>query len=96
MRTIFPLVTFVTVMSASVVAQGLETRESKNDWEEINFEFNSSVLSDGYPSLLRLAELLSKNPGYHVRIEGHTDESVPRAPTRNSGSPEPLPSAISS
>ena len=31
------------------------------------------MLSDGYPSLLRLAELLSKNPGYRVRVEGHTD-----------------------
>jgi hypothetical protein len=54
-------------------AQGLDTRASKDDWEEINFEFNSSVLVDGFPSLLRLAELLQKNPGYKVRIEGHTD-----------------------
>ena len=62
------------------MAQGLDTRASKNDWEEINFEFNSSVLSDGYPSLLRLAELLSKNPGHKVRIEGHTDSiGSPRA-----------------
>ena len=43
------------------------------DWEEINFEFNSSVLVDGFPSLLRLAELLQKNPGYKVQVEGHTD-----------------------
>ena len=57
----------------TISAQGLDTNASKDDWEEINFEFNSSVLSDGYPSLLRLAELLQKNPGYHVRLEGHTD-----------------------
>ena len=40
---------------------------------EINFEYNSSVLVDGYPSLLRIAELLQKNPGYKVKVEGHTD-----------------------
>ena len=67
------LLILCSVGAASVFAQGLNTRASKDDWEEINFEFNSSVLSDGYPSLLRLAELLSKNPGYHVRVEGHTD-----------------------
>jgi len=54
-------------------AQGLNTQASKDDWEEINFEFNSAVLSDGFPSLLRLADLLSKHPGFHVRVEGHTD-----------------------
>ena len=54
-------------------AQGLDTQASKDDWEEINFDFNSSVLVDGFPSLLRLAELLQTNAGYHVRVEGHTD-----------------------
>jgi len=51
----------------------LDTQASKDDWEEINFDFNSSVLVDGFPSLLRLAELLQTNAGYHVRVEGHTD-----------------------
>jgi hypothetical protein len=51
----------------------LDTKASKDDWEEINFEYNSSVLVDGFPSLLRLAELLQKNPGYKVKLEGHTD-----------------------
>src|SRR5215471_13563538 len=46
---------------------------SPNDWEEINFEFNSAVLSDGFPSLLRLADLLKAHPGYRVRVEGNTD-----------------------
>jgi len=55
------------------MAQGLNTNATKDDWEEINFETNSAVLTDGYPSLLRLAELLTKNPGYKVRVEGHTD-----------------------
>ena len=54
-------------------AQGLDTQASKDDWEEINYDFNSSVLVDGFPSLLRLAELLQANAGYHVRVEGHTD-----------------------
>ncbi len=60
-------------LAPSLFAQGLTTTAAKEDWEEINFEFNSSVLSDGYPSLLRLAELLNQNPGHRVRIEGHTD-----------------------
>ncbi|MGI8741407.1 MAG: PKD domain-containing protein [Bryobacteraceae bacterium] len=51
----------------------MTTQASKDDWEEINFEFNSGVLSDGYPSLLRLADLLHKNTGYHVKVEGNTD-----------------------
>jgi hypothetical protein len=55
------------------LAQGLTTTASKDDWEEINFEFNSSVLSDGYPSLLRLAELLKQHPDYKVTLEGNTD-----------------------
>jgi hypothetical protein len=54
-------------------AQGLDTRASKDDWEEVNFEFNSAVLTDGFPSLLRLAELLKANPTHKVRVEGHGD-----------------------
>ncbi|MBI4877134.1 MAG: OmpA family protein [Acidobacteria bacterium] len=55
------------------LGQGMQTTANKDDWEEINFEFNSSVLSDGYPSLLRLAELLGKNPAFKIKLEGHTD-----------------------
>jgi hypothetical protein len=62
------------LLASSVWAQGLDTKASKDDWEEINFEFNSSVLVDGFPSLLRIAELLQKNPGYKVTVEGHTDK----------------------
>lgn len=58
---------------AGLLAQGLTTNATKDDWEEINFETSSAVLTDGYPSLLRLAELLTKNPGFKVRVEGHTD-----------------------
>ena len=61
------------------------TRASKDDWEEINFEFNSAVLSDGFPSLLRLADLLKANTGYKVRVEGHTDSIGTDAITTNLG-----------
>ncbi len=63
----------VPVFAASLCAQGLDTQASKDEWEEINFDYNSSVLVDGFPSLLRLSELLQKNGGFKVRIEGHTD-----------------------
>lgn len=56
-----------------VYAQGLTTVASKDDWEEINFATDSAILTDGFPSLLRLAELLNQNPGYKVKVEGHTD-----------------------
>ncbi|HUS07992.1 MAG TPA: OmpA family protein [Bryobacteraceae bacterium] len=61
------------MLGSTAFAQGLNTTASKNDWEEINFEFNSSVLTDGYPSLLRLSELLQKHSDYKVKVEGHAD-----------------------
>ena len=67
------LLCILPLIAIGVYAQGLDTKASKDDWEEINFEFNSSVLVDGFPSLLRLAELLQKNPAYKVKLEGHTD-----------------------
>ncbi len=67
------LTIIVAWLSAFAFAQGLETTASKDDWEEVNFEFNSAILSDGYPSLLRLADLLAKNPSYRVKLEGNTD-----------------------
>src|SRR5271163_4411860 len=73
LRKFAGLLSLMPLMAIGVSAQGLDTKSSPNDWEEINFEYNSSVLVDGFPSLLRLAELLQKNPGYKVKIEGHTD-----------------------
>jgi len=63
------------VMSSGLFAQGLNppSSQTKDAWEDINFEFNSSILSDGYPSLLRLADLLSQHRDYHVKITGNTD-----------------------
>jgi hypothetical protein len=67
--TTVPLVLF-TLAAGSLYAQ---VEPKATDWEEINFEFNSSKLVDGFPSLLRLAELLQKNAGYKVTLEGHAD-----------------------
>jgi len=63
----------VPLLAVRLFGQGIDTQATKDDWEEINFDYNSSVLVDGFPSLLRLSELLQKNSGYKVRIEGHTD-----------------------
>src|SRR5882724_1924382 len=62
-----------SMLASSVFAQGLQTKATKDDWEEINFEFNSSILSDGYPTLLRLSELLQQHRDYRIKVEGHTD-----------------------
>ncbi|MBZ5723956.1 MAG: OmpA family protein [Acidobacteriia bacterium] len=62
------------LLASGLWGQGLTTGgQTKDDWEEINFEFNSSILSDGYPSLLRLAEVLGQHKEYRVRVTGHTD-----------------------
>ena len=61
------------ILAGPALPQGLETTATKDDWEEINFEFNSSILTDGYPSLLRLAELLQQNGGVRVVVTGHAD-----------------------
>ena len=59
----------------ALFAQGLNApaNQTKEDWEEINFEFDSYVLSDGYPSLLRLADLLGQHRDYKVAVIGNTD-----------------------
>src|SRR5262245_66684157 len=63
----------ISTLASCLYAQGLQTNASKDDWEEINFEFNSSILSDGYPTLLRLGELLQQHRDYKVQVQGHTD-----------------------
>ena len=73
LRKIAALLTLAVSFSALAPAQGLTSTATKDDWEEINFEFNSATLADGYPSLLRLAELLNKNADYKVKLTGHTD-----------------------
>lgn len=63
-----------TMLPLCLGAQSLDVGASRDDWEEINFEYKSTVLTDGYPSLLRLAELIKKNPGYKVKLVGHGDD----------------------
>jgi len=72
-RRTFELLAVSCVCATLLSAQGLTTTATKDDWEEINFEFNSSILSDGYPSLLRLAELLQQHQDYKVRLDANTD-----------------------
>src|SRR5580698_7346739 len=63
------------LMASCLYAQGLSVPagQTKDSWEEINFEFNSSILSDGYPSLLRLADVLSQHNDYKLTVTGNTD-----------------------
>lgn len=62
------------LMASGLFAQGLSpASQTKDSWEEINFEFNSSILSDGYPSLLRLADVLNQHKDYKVKVTGNTD-----------------------
>jgi hypothetical protein len=66
------VLTFLLVTTGGLFAQA-PVEPKATDWEEINFEFNSSKLVDGFPSLLRLAELLQANTGFKVALEGHAD-----------------------
>jgi hypothetical protein len=75
----------IAIAAQLTFAQGLNTPAAATDWEEINFDFDSSVLVDGFPSLLRLAELLKANPGYRVRLEGYTDGLGNNAYNQNLG-----------
>jgi len=62
------------LMASSLFAQGLNPgSQTKESWEEINFEFNSSILSDGYPSMLRLADILAQHRDYTLKVTGNTD-----------------------
>src|SRR5580698_1097978 len=62
------------LMASGLFAQGLSPGgQTKDSWEEINFEFNSSILSDGYPSLLRLADIMAQHADYRLKITGNTD-----------------------
>jgi len=65
----------ISLMASGLFGQGLTApgSQTKDSWEEINFEFNSSILSDGYPGLLRLADLLTQHKDYKVTVTGNTD-----------------------
>lgn len=74
MRSLLAATFSCLIFSATLSAQGNANTASKDDWEEINFAPQSSTLTDGYPSLLRLAELLKKHPGYKAKLVGHGDD----------------------
>lgn len=64
----------VGFLGQALLAQGDNPRAKPTDWEEINFEFNQAVLVDGFPGLLRLADLLKQHPDYKVTLAGNTDQ----------------------
>ena len=73
-RKILPRACGVALLLTTMLfSQGLNTTQEKSDWEEIDFALNSAVLTDGYPSLLRLADLLEQYSDYRVQLEGHAD-----------------------
>lgn len=74
MRKLLPALIAAGLFTQAVYAQGENTRAKPTDWEEINFEFNQSVLVDGFPSLLRLAQLLKDHQDYKVTIVGNSDQ----------------------
>jgi hypothetical protein len=75
MRSFSLLLLAAGVLSQPLFAQEVaNTRAQPGDWEEINFETNQSVIVDGFPSLLRLADLLKTHPDYKVNIVGYADQ----------------------
>src|SRR6185312_6382922 len=69
------------LISLIVSAQDIEnTRAKPTDWEEINFETNQAVIVDGFPSLLRLADMLKAHPDFKVNIVGHADQTGSNRP----------------
>ena len=67
-------VLWVLVLAGSAVCLlPPSSSRSPEQWEEINFAFNSAVLVDGFPSLLRLSNTLAHNAGYKATLAGFTD-----------------------
>lgn len=73
MRRLLTAVFAAGLVGQGLFAQGMDTRAKATDWEEINFEFNQAVIVDGFPAMLRLADLLSKHQDYKVNLVGNTD-----------------------
>ena len=72
-RQILLLCAVLCLSATPLFSQQLQQKHG--DWEEINFATDRSVLTDGFPSLLRLAELLEQHPDYRVKLEGYADSS---------------------
>ena len=74
MNRLLPVVIAAALMTQGLFAQGDNPRAKPTDWEEINFEFNQAVIVDGFPSMLRLADLLKQHPDYKVSLVGNADQ----------------------
>lgn len=75
MNKVWPSLVVFGISAVALFAQNtIDTRAQATDWEEINFEFNQSVLTDGFPSLLRLADLLKQHSDYKVTLTGNADQ----------------------
>jgi len=75
----------VVILLSATPLISQQFQQKNGDWEEINFATDRSVLTDGFPSLLRLAELLEQHPDYRVKLEGHADNSGPSSYNMNLG-----------
>src|SRR5438067_2883594 len=74
-KRLLPAAFAAGLLSQALFAQGGDNPRAKpTDWEEINFEFNQAVLVDGFPGLLRLADLLKQHQDYKVTLVGNADQ----------------------
>jgi len=67
------IIALTLLWTGAALAQGIDTTSNKDEWEEINFEENSAILVDGFPSMLREAEQLATHPDYRATVVGHGD-----------------------
>ncbi|HVW84097.1 MAG TPA: OmpA family protein [Bryobacteraceae bacterium] len=74
MKKTLPALVALAMFGQFLYAQGMDTRAKPTDWEEVNFEFNQAVIVDGFPAMLRLADLLKQHPDYKVMIVGNADQ----------------------
>ncbi len=75
----------MVIWTGGALAQGIDTTANKDEWEENNFEQGSCILVDGFPSLLREAELLSQHADYRATVVGHGDGTGSRAAAEKLG-----------
>jgi len=77
MRNKFPSAFLAVILSGPFLfaqQQAINTNARSTDWEEINFEFNQAVIVDGFPTLLRLADLLKRHQDFKITLTGNADQ----------------------
>src|SRR3954466_15016473 len=72
---ILRLAALLAAVCLSSPAQDPAVKSNPGDWEQINFETDSAVITDGFPGLKRLAALMKSNARYSVTIVGFTDDT---------------------